>query len=71
MTSLRRDISSPCEEDGPNVNHQKKRKQLKQQNDKHLSLGVDLDMNEVIPRAERMLVGKVRSRPWGYNALFH
>lgn len=27
-------------------------------------------MDEVIPLAERMLVGKVRSRPLGYNALF-
>lgn len=69
-TSLRRDPSSPLEEEGPNVIWRKKRKQLKRQNNKHLSLGLDLDMDEVIPLADRMLVGKVHSRPWGYNALF-
>lgn len=69
-SSLRRDSPSPFEEGGPSVNRRKKRKQLKRQNNKHLSMGVDLDMDEVIPLAERMLAGKVRSRPWGYNSLF-
>ena len=27
-------------------------------------------MDEVVPTAERLLVGKVHSRPWGYNALY-
>ena len=35
----------------------KKRKHLKFQNNKHLSLGVDIDMDEVVPMANRMLVG--------------
>ena len=69
-SSLRRDSPGPFGEEGPSVSRRKKRKQLKRQNNKHLSLGVDLDMDEVIPMAERMLVGKVRSRPWGYNALY-
>lgn len=48
----------------------KKIKHLKHQTNKHLSLGVDIDMDEVIPMAKWMLVGKVRSRPWGFNALY-
>ena len=48
----------------------KKRKHLKRHNNKHLSLGVDMDMDEVVPMANRMLVRKVRSRPWGFNALY-
>jgi hypothetical protein len=69
-SSLRRDNSGPSQEEGHNVRRRKKRKQLKRRNNKHLSLGIDLDMDEVIPMADRMLVGKVRSRPWGYNALY-
>lgn len=52
------------------MRRRKKRKLLKRQNNKHLSLGIDLDMDEVVPMADRMLVGKVRSRLWGYNALY-
>lgn len=48
----------------------KKRKHLKRHNNKHLSLGVDIDMDEVVSMADRMMVGKVRSRLWGCNALY-
>ena len=70
-SSLIRDSSGPLGEEGPSVRCRKKRKQLKRQNNKHLLLGVDLDMDVVVPMADRMLVGKVRSRLWGYNALYH
>lgn len=52
------------------MRRRKKRKHLKRQNNKHLSLGVDIDMDDVVPMADRMLVGKVRSQPWGYIALY-
>ena len=38
-------------------------------NNKHLTLGVDIDMDEVMPTVERILVGKVRNWPWGQQAL--
>ena len=69
-SSYKRDSFRISQEEGHHVRRRKKRKHLKRQNNKHLSLGVDIDMEEVIPMAKRMLVGKVRSRLWGYNALY-
>ena len=69
-TSHRRERDRSFQEDGHPLRVRKKRKHLKRHNNKHLSLGIDIDMDEVVPMVVRLLVGKVQSRPWGYNALY-